>query len=57
MCFEERKTPVNCITLFSIVVAICGIVIAVFTYLGMDKEVFEELSKTKSTDDINIGDV
>jgi hypothetical protein len=34
VCFDERKTPVNCITLFSVFVALCAIIMAVFTYIG-----------------------
>ena len=53
MCFGERKTPVNCITLFSIVVFICSIVMYVFAYLGTQGETMEKIKEAESMDDLD----
>ena len=53
MCFEDRKSPVNCITLFSVVVAICGIIMAVFAYLLTSSDVLDKLKDTKKMSDLD----
>lgn len=53
MCFDERKTPVNCITLFSIVVTICAIIMVVFAYLGTQGETLDTLKQAKSMEDLD----
>ena len=53
MCFDERKTPVNCITLFSFIVTICAIIMVVFAYLGTQGETLDTLKKAKSMDDLD----
>ena len=52
MCFDERKTPVNCITLMSIFVVICAILMAVFTYLGTQSETLDSIADAKSMSDL-----
>ena len=53
MCFGERKTPVNCITLFSIVVFICSIIMFVFAYLGTQGETMKKITEASSMDELN----
>jgi len=53
MCFDSRKTPVNCITLFSIVVAICSIIMFVFAYLGTQGETMSKIKEADSMSDLN----
>lgn len=53
MCFDERKTPVNCITLFSIIVAICGVIMVAFSYLGTQSDTVQNLKEAKSMEDLN----
>ena len=52
MCFAERKSPVNCITLFSVVVAICSIIMFVFAYLGTQGETMEKIKEAKAMGDL-----
>jgi magnesium-transporting ATPase (P-type) len=52
MCFGERKTPVNCITLFSVVVACCSIIMFVFAYLGTQGETMEKIKEAKAMGDL-----
>lgn len=53
MCFDERKTPVNIITLMSILVVICFIIIVVFTYLGTQSETLDSIADAKSMEDLS----
>ena len=53
MCFDERKTPVNIITLMSILVVICCIIVAVFTYLGTQSETLDSIADAKSMSDLS----
>ena len=52
MCFGERKTPVNIITLFSVVVFICSIIMCVFAYLGTQGETMEKIKEAGSMSDL-----
>ena len=53
MCFDERKTPVNCITLFSFIVLLCGIIMLVFSVLGTNSAVLDNLKDAKSMSDLD----
>ena len=55
MCFETRKCPVRCIYFFSVLAALAGICMIVFSFLLTSSEFVEKIGQADSFDDIEGG--